>query len=260
MGIRFTMKLNQYTWIVGLYFFVNGCNARSSMRADVVSATMGGETTTTVRAETTTTTTNYPPNGCPTGWVDSQDRGCFLFHYTQADNWFEAQHECERVGGFLAEPKTYEQATLLTSLALLEESIIGVNSWWIGLSDLGHDGRWLWQHSVSDLEFSNWAPGYPTNQFGADCVLMSLADNFAWTDRDCIQARASPICQREWNDGGSTTTTPAWGTTTTIVAGETTTTWYPGTTTTGYPYTTTTQYPYTTTTRYPYTTTTGWSE
>merc|ERR1739838_1178315 len=143
---RFTMKLNQYTWIVGLYFFVNGCNARSSMRADVVSATMGGETTTTVRAETTTTTTNYPPNGCPTGWVDSQDRGCFLFHYTQADNWFEAQHECERVGGFLAEPKTYEQATLLTSLALLEESIIGVNSWWIGLSDLGHDGRWLWQH------------------------------------------------------------------------------------------------------------------
>ena len=104
------MKLNQYTWIVGLYFFVSGCNARSSARAD----------TTTTASASTTTTTNYPPNGCPAGWVDSQDRGCFLFHYTQADNWFEAQHECERVGGFLAEPKTYEQATLLVSTEIIK--------------------------------------------------------------------------------------------------------------------------------------------
>merc|ERR1739838_399294 len=130
-----------------------------------------------------------------------------------------------------------------TSLALLEESIIGVDSWWIGLSDLGHDGRWLWQHSVSDLEYSHWAPGYPTNQFGADCVLMSLADNFAWTDRDCIQAKASPICQREWNDGGPTTTTYSPTSTTTGWDTTTTTDWYT-TTTTPYWDTTTTTPPY----------------
>jgi hypothetical protein len=50
--------------------------------------------------------------GCPPGWVNSVE-GCFLFEYTKAVTWRDAQEVCESMGGFLAEIKTEEQAMLL---------------------------------------------------------------------------------------------------------------------------------------------------
>ena len=47
--------------------------------------------------------------------------------------------------GFLAEPKTEEQLNFLTSLAYVEEAATGVQGWWVGLTDLGHEGEWVWQ-------------------------------------------------------------------------------------------------------------------
>ena len=47
--------------------------------------------------------------------------------------------------GFLAEPKTEEQLNLLTSVAYVEEAVTGVQGWWVGLADLGHEGKWVWQ-------------------------------------------------------------------------------------------------------------------
>jgi len=165
--------------------------------------------------------------------------GCFLFHFTQKLAWREAQEECERLGGFLAEVKSEEQATLLTSLAFVEEAVVGMHAWWIGLTDQGHEGRWIWQHSVEDALYTNWAPSYPRNtNNGNDCVVMDSKDIFEWSDVDCGGFLASPVCQRYTNE-------------------RTTTTGYPATTTTRYPYTTTTGPPHTTTTRYPYTTTAG---
>jgi len=161
--------------------------------------------TTTQDWWTTTTADPFPGEGCPIGWVDSIE-GCFLFHYTKATTWGEAQFECEKVGGFLAEPKTEEQAGLLKSLAFLEYSILGVGSWWIGLSDQSHEARWIWQHSASDMDYSDWAPGSPS--YGVnnkDCAMLDVKDSFAWTDRECFESLAPPICQR---DGEGTTTTP----------------------------------------------------
>ena len=53
---------------------------------------------------------------------------------------------------FLAEPKTAEQLNFLTSLAYVEEAVTGVQGWWVGLADLGHEGEWVWQ--VSQLIFT----------------------------------------------------------------------------------------------------------
>merc|ERR1712215_600746 len=95
-------------------------------------------TTTTTRYPTTTTgywtTSSNPPKDCPTGWINSME-GCFLFHHTKEMTWREAQEECEKLGGFLAEPKHQEQAALLASLAFVEEDLVGPHSWWIGLTD-----------------------------------------------------------------------------------------------------------------------------
>ena len=45
------------------------------------------------------------------------------------------------MGGFLAEPQTAAQRDLLVSLAFLEEDLLGVAAWWIGLTDQSHEGR-----------------------------------------------------------------------------------------------------------------------
>ena len=57
-------------------------------------------------------TTAAGEEGCPAGWINSVE-GCFLFEYTKAVTWRDAQEVCESSGGFLAEIKTEEQAMLL---------------------------------------------------------------------------------------------------------------------------------------------------
>ena len=44
----------------------------------------------------------------------------------------------------MAEPKTEDQLNFLTSLADVEEMATGVQGWWVGLADLGHEGEWVW--------------------------------------------------------------------------------------------------------------------
>ena len=65
-----------------------------------------------------------------------------------------------QVGGFLAEMKTTSQLELLSGLAGMEEQFTGIQNWWIGLSDLGHEGTWVWVHSFQvetnrDIEHLN---------------------------------------------------------------------------------------------------------
>ena len=52
----------------------------------------------------------------------------------------------------MAEPKTEEQLNFLTSLAYVEETVTGVQGWWVGLTDLGHEGEWVWQVGHSSME------------------------------------------------------------------------------------------------------------
>jgi len=127
------------------------------------------------------------------------------------------------MGGFLAEPKTEGKTSLLTSLAVLLETLLGVKSWWLGITDRGHEGRWTLQHSVEDLIYSNWIPGAPNgNEMDQDCGIMKSEDQFKWSDQNCLHATSSPICQRKMGDTSTsdstttpTTTTPMSTTTTT---------------------------------------------
>merc|ERR1712073_145555 len=69
-----------------------------------------------------------------------------------------AAHCADGAGYFdvMAEPKEPEQAKYLRSLAEIESEILGVKTWWIGLTDQGHEGRWFWEHSVSEAAFTDW--------------------------------------------------------------------------------------------------------
>jgi len=188
-------------------------------------------TTTTTMAPTgttlpPTTTTNLPPFNCPDGWVDSGANGCFKLLHTQVGSRHEGLVACENIGGYLAEPRSQAQADFLGSLADIEFEILGLKSWWVGLSDQGHEGRWIWEHSVTDVDYTNWAAGFPTPDDNlADCALMNGDFGWQWTDADCSTESATVICQMGDTSAPTppapTTTTPAAATTT--EAGATTT-------------------------------------
>merc|ERR1711892_433748 len=162
--------------------------------------------------------TESPTDPCPDGWFNAANLGCFYFDNSRPDRhltWVEAMDVCDNMGGYLAEIQTQEQADFIASIAMVEESLTGVSSWWLGLTDMGHEGRWMWGHSSTDSGFTDWAPTRPNsdphNQ--DDCVYISSSDNFLWRDVSCYEkTAAAPICQMDL--GLDITTTPATTTTT----------------------------------------------
>jgi len=174
--------------------------------------------TTPAPTRTTAPLTTSSPLSCPDGWIDGGHIGCFYFQSEEKKlNWVEAQGACEMLGGYLAEIKTEEQNNFVESMAIIEESFSGVKSWWLGLNDMGHEGRWIWSHSSTDVEFTSWGPAHPNTATGNqnDCVAITLSEHFHWKDLSCSETHhssPSPICQRDVQE--VTTTEPAPSTTT----------------------------------------------
>jgi len=157
-------------------------------------------TTTTTQAPTeepTVPTTTLPPFECPSGWVDANP-GCFRLEFNSSMTRHEALLLCENAGGFLAEPKSQDQVDMLAGLAQLEFDILGLDSWWIGLTDQGHEGRWVWEHSFTEADFTDWADGFPTAEDNvADCAIMSHDQGWKWVDMACGEGLATAICQMD---------------------------------------------------------------
>lgn len=161
---------------------------------------------------------------CPDGWVNGREEGCFgFFNFNINVTWLEAQLICEFHDAYLAEPKTVDQMAFLSGLASLEEAFTGIHSWWIGLTDLGHEGVWLWSHTNEVVTTSFWAKGSPNNRThnSMDCGYIDHKHGvLGWRDIDCDENQGhggsiAPVCQK---GEVVTQTTPGVQTTTTDVS------------------------------------------
>ena len=122
---------------------------------------------------------------CSPPWK-SLDTGCYLFQEWNS-TWYNARRECKQVD-------SQEQQD-----AIMNE--IDARGWdgqthfgfWIGLTDIFHDGTWVWDNLGKPLNFSNWASGEPNNYDGVQhCVATKVwgsEDDFVgdgkWDDISC---------------------------------------------------------------------------
>merc|ERR1712172_367301 len=123
---------------------------------------------------------------CSPPWK-SLDTGCYLFQEWNS-TWYDSRRECKQSGGYLVEVDSQEEQD-----AILRE--IASRGWdgdthfgfWIGLTDIFHDGTWVWDNLGKPLDFSNWAPGEPNNYRGLQhCAAIKLwAENGKWDDVSC---------------------------------------------------------------------------
>ena len=130
---------------------------------------------------------------CQSPWtsldIPGQPSGCYLFHGFKS-SWYDSKRECKQSGGHLVEiDSLQEQEALIGELE--RQGLLGsdapVFAFWIGLTDIFHDGTWVWDHQGQPLNFSAWASGEPNNMAGVQhCVAMNIRrERGMWDDVGC---------------------------------------------------------------------------
>ena len=130
---------------------------------------------------------------CQSPWtsldIPGQPSGCYLFHGFKS-SWYDSKRECRQSGGHLVEIGSPEEQEALI-WELRRQGLVGydapVYGFWIGLTDIFHDGTWVWDHQGQPLNFSAWASTEPNNERGVQhCVAMNIRrEGGEWDDVGC---------------------------------------------------------------------------
>lgn len=112
-------------------------------------------------------------------------------------NWFAAQVYCNALNpnAFLAEIFSDETQLVVAALASELPSYV----WWLGATDFYKEGTWMWSKTNTEMEFSAWDEGQPSNDMdNEDCLIMNrgnLSEKRLWDDVSCTKNLGKPLCQ-----------------------------------------------------------------
>lgn len=112
---------------------------------------------------------------------------CFRYFYVDYNakvNWFSAGHTCRRMGGHLASPRKED----LDALNLRHDE-----TYWLGISDLAAEGRFISSSNGSPASFLKWHPGEPNNRNGQHCAALFKGG----MDDDICSRKYYFICQAD---------------------------------------------------------------
>ena len=130
---------------------------------------------------------------CGDQWT-SLSTGCYHF-ITGPVNWQSAKGQCEEMNGQLVQIETEEENAVVLTEAL---KMTGVKEVWIGLSDFGNTGNWVWNFG-DEITYSNWNQGEP-NGDEENCGMMNTnhpdQPSGKWNDVRCTNEFATgAICE-----------------------------------------------------------------
>ena len=125
---------------------------------------------------------------CPLGF---EEVGVFCFVKGTGEKTFnDATLSCQKLGGFLAEPRSAEVSDAVKTFTFQSEYM------WLGLHDQDMEGDFLWQTDGAELSYTDWHVNQPNDYGGRqDCVgLYKTAQ--AWGDAEC-SLTYEYLCQAE---------------------------------------------------------------
>lgn len=157
------------------------------------------------------------PDGCAQGWDYFSPTGKCYKLICETVDWYDARADCMRYGGTLADAKTPEENTFVTT-------IVGVaGPVWIGLSETGMhlkgiganpwdaatgDGKWRWESDGSVKQWENWKcyNGWgcePNDHDGLDeecAALGRCPGSDKWVDTHCYHSLIPYVCMASPGD------------------------------------------------------------
>uniref|UniRef100_A0A4Y0BEI1 C-type lectin domain-containing protein n=1 Tax=Anopheles funestus TaxID=62324 RepID=A0A4Y0BEI1_ANOFN len=121
--------------------------------------------------------------------------------FVKSSNFFEAWQDCNSYDAHLATVRSAAEQSLVEQAVARTSNPNGI--YFIGGTDLGRDGRWMWigfNKVIESTDYRNFYPGEPNNNGGSqECLAIgNFADNRGkWDDIECIAKFAGYVCEFE---------------------------------------------------------------
>nr|XP_011456272.1 perlucin-like protein [Crassostrea gigas] len=131
--------------------------------------------------------------GCEVGWLRFQTK-CYMFSHTSA-SWAEAESICNAFNSILAEPRAHDE-----SMFLISHSENEAGHFWIGISDIVDEDRWIYSSDLQVIRVNNFHSGEPNEHTSANCVALWKPFHGYWADEACSR-RYNFICERPQDSG-----------------------------------------------------------
>ncbi|XP_078315093.1 perlucin-like protein [Crassostrea virginica] len=124
---------------------------------------------------------------CEYGWLRHGSR-CYK-RFVGDTTGYDARSACQQHGAFLASIKDANVQYFL------QTNVMSTSDTWIGGTDEGHEGTWVWSHSEDTFTYSNWNSGEPNNAKGdEDCLEIYGQLGYRWNDCPCNGSNNGYIC------------------------------------------------------------------
>nr|ANG56318.1 C-type lectin [Meretrix meretrix] len=133
-------------------------------------------------------------SACPTGWKHHAGK-CYKFS-TGKQNWVDARSMCKFHNSDLIEIETDTEQHWVRQQALKFNHTDLDDGFWIGGTDWGNEGTWIWEPSQTPISYIVWGQGQPNNRNNSENCLASMKYfDYIWSDEFCDWDRLQYICE-----------------------------------------------------------------
>merc|ERR1719342_1846683 len=111
---------------------------------------------------------------CPKDWVDATffGLGCLFTNHTSSGemSWQDAYIYCYNLDSRARLLEIYNEDDMIYITALLGRESPTSADFWLGGTDIGHEGTWIWEGSIEPVADFVWKENYPRDSISVNCM------------------------------------------------------------------------------------------